>query len=203
MKKVMFEKPGTMLYPVPAVMVSCGERPDTYNIITIAWTGTVNSEPPMLYISVRKSRYSHEIISETGEFVVNLTTSDLAEVTDYCGVKSGRDVNKFEEKKLTPVPASYVKCPMIGESPLNIECKVKQVIELGSHDMFLAEVVAVHADENLIEEDGYFNLERSGLLAFSHGGYFPLSKKRIGRFGYSVMKAKTKKRIARKKAKND
>ncbi|MCI5898309.1 MAG: flavin reductase family protein [Firmicutes bacterium] len=199
MKKIMFEKPGTMLYPLPAVMVSCGTEPEEFNIITIAWTGTVNSDPPMLFVSIRKSRHSYDIIKRTGEFVVNLTTEKLVEATDYCGVKSGRDVDKFAEKKLTPMGAKFVKCPMIAESPVNIECRVTQVIELGSHDMFLAEVLAVHADQDLMDKNGKLNLERAGLLTFSHGGYFGVKQKCLGRFGYSIMKPKTAKRIARER----
>lgn len=199
MKKITFNKPGTMLYPLPAVMVSCGSIPQEYNIITVAWTGTVNSDPPMLSVSIRKSRYSHEIISKNGEFVVNLTTEALAEATDYCGVKSGRDVNKFREKNLTPIPAELVHCPMIEEAPVNLECKVKQMLELGSHDLFLAEVVAVHADAVLMDAQGRLNLEKSDLLVFSHGGYYGMKRRCIGTFGYSIMKPKTARRRAQKK----
>ncbi len=184
-------KPGTMVYPVPAVMVSCGNEKEKYNIITIAWTGTICSDPPMAYISVRKERYSYDIIKESGEFVINLTTESLAFATDYCGVKSGRDVNKFNFLKLTPIPAEKIKAPMIKESPINIECKVKQIIELGSHDMFIAEVVAVHADESFIDDQGKFRLDQTKPICYSHGEYFGL-KKSLGKFGYSVMKKKTK-----------
>ena len=187
MKKIMFEKPGTMLYPLPAVMVSCGTEPEEFNIITIAWTGTVNSDPPMLFVSIRKSRHSYDIIKRTGEFVVNLTTEKLVEATDYCGVKSGRDVDKFAEKKLTPMGAKFVKCPMIAESPVSIECRVTQVIELGSHDMFLAEVAGVQISEKYMNETGKFELNDTGLVAYSHGEYFTLGEK-IGKFGYSVKK---------------
>lgn len=187
MSKVSF-KPGNMLYPLPAVMVSCGDSPDNYNIITIAWTGTVCSDPPMCYISVRKQRYSHDIISRTGEFVINLTTTELATATDWCGVKSGRDVNKFKEMHLTPQQAQIVKAPLIAESPLNIECVVTEIRELGSHDMFMAKVVAVNAEEKLIDKTtGQFQLNHASPLAYSHGKYFGLGQK-IGGFGFSVKK---------------
>jgi flavin reductase (DIM6/NTAB) family NADH-FMN oxidoreductase RutF len=180
-------KPGNMLYPVPAVMVSCaraGERP---NIITVAWAGTICSEPAMLSISVRKERFSHDIIKETKEFVVNLTTKETCFATDYCGVKSGRDVDKFKEMKLTPLPASKVGAPLIGECPVNIECKVTEIKELGSHDMFIAEVVAVHADEAYMDKNGRFDLALAEPIAYSHGEYYTLGEK-IGKFGYSVKK---------------
>jgi flavin reductase (DIM6/NTAB) family NADH-FMN oxidoreductase RutF len=179
-----------MLFPVPAVMVSCGTRASGFNIITIAWTGTVCSEPPMCYISVRPERYSHEIISRHKEFVINLTTERLARATDWCGVKSGRDVDKFKEMKLTPAKASKVKAPLIEESPLNIECRVTDIRPLGTHDMFLAEVVAVQADESLINpETGTFRLSRSKPLCFLHGHYFGLGRM-IGKFGFAVRKKK-------------
>lgn len=180
-------KPGNMLYPVPAVMVSCqreGERP---NIITVAWAGTICSDPAMVSISVRKERYSHAIISETKEFVINLNTKDLCFATDYCGVKSGKDVDKFKEMKLTPCESVNIKAPGIAESPVNIECKVVEVKELGSHDMFLAEVVGVNVDEQYINETGKFELNSVGLVSYSHGEYFVLGEK-IGKFGYSVAK---------------
>lgn len=192
-------KPGTMLNPVPAVMVSCGSGENS-NIITIAWTGIVNSEPPMTYISVRKSRYSHALISQQGEFVINLTTESLAKATDYCGVRSGRDVHKAEATGLTFEPAEKVSCPMITQSPVNLECRVCEVREYGSHDMFVAEIVAVHADEELFDERGRICLDKAGLLAYSHGEYFGLKRHPLGRFGYSVMKAKTRRRINREKA---
>lgn len=194
MKKTM--KPATLLMPLPAVMVSCGslEKP---NIITIAWTGIVNSTPPMTYISVRKSRYSHDLIAESGEFVINLTTEPLTFATDYCGVKSGREVDKFTEMKLTPLAAGEVSCPMIAESPINLECKVREVHEYPSHDMFVAEIVAVHVDEELIDEKGRFEMEKAGLMAYVHGQYFGIKKQPLGRFGYAVMKPKTKKKISR------
>ncbi len=184
-----FWRPGNMLYPVPAVMVSCqrpGERP---NIITIAWAGTICSDPVMLSISVRKERYSHGIIEETGEFVVNLVTEDLTRAMDYCGVKSGRDVDKYAEMGLTPSESETVKAPGILQSPVSLECRVTQMIELGSHDMFLAEVTAVSIDPKYMGEDGEFDLNASGLVAYSHGTYFRLGKQ-IGTFGYSVKKKK-------------
>ena len=180
--------------PVPAVMVSCGREGETPNIITIAWTGIVNSNPPMTYISVRKERFSHDIIADTKEFVINLTTEELAFATDWCGVKSGRDFDKFREQKLTPVTSEKVSCPSIGESPLSIECRVTEVKELGSHDMFLAEIVSMTAQEELMDENGELHLEKAGLMAYSHGHYFPVSSREIGRFGYSVMKPKTRKK---------
>ncbi len=192
MKKEL--KPGTMLNPLPVVMVSCGNG-DEKNIITIAWTGIVNSEPPMTYVSVRKERHSHHIIKESGEFVINLVTEDLAERTDYCGVKSGRDEDKFEACGFHAVQGTKVKAPMIKESPVNIECKVKEVLELGSHDMFIAEIVVVHADGELFDEDERIRLDEASLVAYNHGEYFGLKRKPLGKFGYSVMKEKTKKRL--------
>ncbi|MCQ2300189.1 MAG: flavin reductase family protein [Bacteroidales bacterium] len=181
-------KPGTMIYPLPAVMVSCGDSPENYNIITIAWTGTICSDPPLCYISVRKERHSHELISRTGEFVINLTTEQLAHATDWCGVRSGRDYNKFREMHLTPEKGQIVKAPLIAESPLNIECKVFEVKELGTHDMFMAEVVAVNAEESLIDKGtGAFQLNHAQPLAYSHGKYYGLGE-RLGGFGFSVKK---------------
>lgn len=186
--------PGAVMAPVPAVMVSCGREGETPNIITIAWTGIVNSNPPMTYISVRKERFSHDIIADTKEFVINLTTEELAFATDWCGVKSGRDFDKFREQKLTPVTSEKVSCPSIGEAPLSLECRVTEVKELGSHDMFLAEIVSMTAQEELMDENGELHLEKAGLMAYSHGHYFPVSSREIGRFGYSVMKPKTRKK---------
>jgi len=187
--KVSF-KPGTMIYPLPAVMVSCGDSVENGNIITIAWTGTICSDPPMCYISVRKERYSHELISRMGEFVINLTTEALAHATDWCGVRSGRDYNKFREMHLTPEQGQLVKCPLIKESPLNIECKVVEVKELGSHDMFIANVVAVNAEEGLIDKGtGAFQFNHASPLAYSHGKYYGLGEK-LGGFGFSVKKKK-------------
>lgn len=188
-------KPGTMLNPVPAVMVSCGDE-EKQNIITVAWTGIVNSEPPMTYVSVRKERFSHDIIANSGEFVINLTTEELAFATDFCGVRSGRDLDKFKEMKLTPVKGEKVSCPVIKESPVNIECKVREVHEYGSHDMFVADIVNVQVDEKMLDEKGRIRLDLAGLVAYNHGEYFGLKKTPLGKFGYSVMKAKTKKRLA-------
>jgi flavin reductase (DIM6/NTAB) family NADH-FMN oxidoreductase RutF len=199
MAKIEF-KPGTMLNPVPAVMVSCGDEKEK-NIITIAWTGIDNTNPPMTYVSVRKERYSHDIIKRTGEFVINLTTEELAFATDYCGVRSGRDVDKFKEQNLTAIESKVVSCPSISESPVNIECKVTEIKELGSHDMFLAEIVSVSVDDSLMDETGRLCLDEAGLIAYNHGHYFPLKKKDIGKFGYSVMKPKTKKRLEAEKRK--
>ncbi len=176
-----------MLYPLPAVMVSVADSNGKPNIITIAWVGTVCSNPPMVSISVRPERYSYNIIKETGEFVINLTTKELAYATDYCGVKSGRDVDKFAAMKLTPSKAEFVKAPLIEESPVNIECRVTQVIPLGSHDMFIAEVLAVHADEKYKDEKGKFCLEKADPIIYSHGEYLTCGEK-IGTFGYSVKK---------------
>ena len=183
-------KPGNMLYPLPVVMVSCNRKGEKPNIVTVAWTGTICSDPAMVSISVRPERYSHDIIEETGEFVINLVTKDLTYATDYCGVRSGRDVDKFKEMKLTAVPASVVKAPMIGESPVNIECKVRQIMPLGSHDMFLADVVAVHADEKYMDENHKFHLEQAEPIMYSHGSYFGCGEL-LGTFGYSVRKKRT------------
>ena len=182
-------KPGNMLYPLPVVMVSLAVAEGHPNIITLAWVGTVCTNPPMVSISVRPERYSYPILKETGEFVINLTTKDLTFATDYCGVKSGRDVDKFKEMGLTAIPASVVKAPMIGESPVNIECKVREIKPLGSHDMFLADVVAVHADEKYMDETGRFCLDQAEPIAYSHGTYYSLGEK-LGTFGYSVKKKK-------------
>ena len=180
-------KPGNMLYPVPAVMVSCKRADEKPNIITIAWAGTICSDPVMASISVRKSRYSHSIIKETGEFVINLVTRDMAFACDWCGVKSGKDVDKFSEIKLHEYYSEFVKAPAIKESPVNIYCKVKQVLELGSHDMFVAQVVGVTVSEKYMDENGRFDLDATELIAYSHGSYFELGKK-LGSFGYSVRK---------------
>lgn len=180
-------KPGNMLYPVPAVMVSCQRENEKPNIITVAWAGTICTNPAMLYISVRPERYSYNIIKETKEFVVNLVTSDLAYATDYCGVKSGRDVDKFKEMNLHKSISKVVKAPGIEESPVNIECCVKEIKELGSHHMFIAEVVSVNIDDKYMDKTGKFNLNKAGLVSYSHGEYFELGKK-LGKFGYSVAK---------------
>lgn len=180
-------KPGNMLYPLPAVIVSCGNYNGKSNLLTIAWTGTVCTNPPMVYISVRPNRYSYSLIRDTQEFVINLTTEQMAFATDYCGVRSGRDHDKWADCKLTPIPAKTVQCPMIAESPVNIECKVTQIQELGSHHMFLAEVTAVHVDARYMDDKNTFHLEKAGLLAYSHGSYFNLGET-LGSFGYSVQR---------------
>ncbi len=176
-----------MLYPLPVVMVSVADENGKPNIITIAWAGTVCSDPAMVSISVRPERYSYNILKTTGEFVINLTTKELAYATDYCGVKSGRDIDKFKEMKLTPMPAEHVKAPLIAESPVNIECRVKQIIPLGSHDMFVAEVLAVHAENSYKDEKGKFCLEKAEPIVYSHGSYLTCGEQ-IGTFGYSVKK---------------
>lgn len=178
-----------MVYPLPAVMVSCTDGEGNDNIITVAWTGTVCTNPPMAYISVRPERHSYEMIRKTGEFVINLTTKELACATDFCGVRSGRDVDKFKEMKLTKEKAAFVLAPLIGESPVNIECKVTEVKELGSHHMFLAEVVAVHADDAYLNEKQKFELAKAEPIIYSHGEYFGLGEL-LGTFGYSVKKKK-------------
>lgn len=183
-------KPGNMLYPLPVVMISVAGVHGEKNILTVAWAGTICTAPPMLSISVRKERYSHKLLTQTGEFVVNLTTKELVYATDYCGVKSGRDVDKFQEMKLTPIPATMVKAPMIKESPVNIECRVVEIKELGSHDMFMAEVLAVHADEKYMDEKNKFHLDKAEPIIYSHGTYFTFGEQ-LGTFGYSVRKKKS------------
>lgn len=180
-------KPGNMLYPLPAVMVSCQKPGDKPNIITVAWTGTICSDPAMVYISVRPERHSYDIIKKTGEFVINLTTEKLAKITDLCGVKSGRDIDKFREYGLTAMKSQHVKAPSIGESPVNIECRVKQIIPLGSHDMFIAEVLGVTVDAEYMDKNGKFDLAKARPLVYSHGEYFAEGRF-IGKFGYSVKK---------------
>lgn len=180
-------KPGNMLYPLPVVMVSCKREGEKPNIVTVAWAGTICSDPVMVSISVRPERHSHAIIEETGEFVINLVTKDLAYATDYCGVRSGRDVDKFAEMKLTELPSQKIAAPGIAESPLNLECVVKEVKRLGSHDMYIAEVVNITVDDKYMDETGRFNLNDSELVAYSHGEYRVLGEK-VGRFGYSVQK---------------
>lgn len=183
-------KPGTLVYPLPAAMVSVGATPDEYNIITISWLGTICSDPAMCYISVRPNRYSYEILKKNGEFVINLTNEELAKATDWCGVKSGKDINKFKEMDLTPQKASVVNAPIIGESPLSIECRVKEIISLGSHDMFIADVVNIQADERFIDSTtGEFRLDQAKLIAYSHGHYYKLGEE-IGKFGWTVQKKK-------------
>ena len=189
-------KPGNMIYPLPAVMVSTADNEHNSNILTVAWTGTVCMNPPMAYISVRPERYSYHMLKESGEFVINLTTKKLARATDYCGVRSGRDVDKWKECRLTKGRASSLEyAPVIEESPVNIECRVKSVQELGSHHMFLAEITAVQADEAYMDEKGRFDLNQTGLIAYSHGEYLDLGKK-LGTFGYSVKKKASRRRKA-------
>ena len=192
-------KPGNMLYPIPAVMVSCGREGETPNIITVAWAGNICSSPAMLSISVRKSRYSYDIIKDTGEFVVNLTSSDLVRAADWCGVRSGRDYDKFKEMRLTPQASQKISAPGIAESPVNIECKVRQIVELGTHDMFIAEVLCVTVDDKYLDEKGRFDLNGADLISYSHGEYFKLGKK-VGKFGYSVAKKQNKKAVKKKKS---
>ena len=187
MAKVQW-KAGTFIYPIPAVMVSCGTM-EKSNIITVAWTGIINTNPAMCYISVRPERHSYNIIKENGEFVINLTTENLAYATDWCGVKSGKDVDKFKEMKLTKESAYLVKAPLIKESPVSVECKVKQIVPLGSHDMFVAEILSIDADEKYIDEKGAFDISKCNLIAYANRGYYPLSDK-VGKFGFSAMKKK-------------
>ncbi|MFZ0282817.1 MAG: flavin reductase family protein [Bacteroidales bacterium] len=193
MSKLLW-KPGTMIYPLPAVMVSCGATPEEYNILTISWTGTICTDPPMCYISVRPSRHSYGIIKKNGEFVINLTTKKLAFATDWCGVKSGAELDKFKEMGLTPVAATKVKAPMIMESPVNIECVVKEIKELGTHHMFISEVVAINAEKELFDEKtGVFRLFDANPICYSHGKYFETGDF-IGKFGFSVEKTKSENR---------
>ena len=180
-------KAGNMLYPLPAVMVSVSDGNGKNNIITVAWAGTICTNPPMLSISVRPERYSYEMIKSTKEFVVNLTTKDLVRACDYCGVTSGRDVDKFEKMKLTPIKLPNVSVPGIKESPVNIECRVKKIEELGSHTMFIADVVGVTVDDEYMDENGKFNINDTGLVMYSHGEYFVMGEK-LGKFGYSIKK---------------
>ena len=192
--------PGCVLSPIPAVMVSLSNKGED-NIITIAWTGIINSQPPMTYISVKPERHSYEMLKESKEFVINLVSEDLVFAMDHCGVVSGDKENKFKEMHLTKQPADHVSCPMIAEAPVNIECKVKDIIHLGSHDMFLAEILEVHVDENMQDEKGRIAFEKAGLVAYAHGEYLGLKTRPLGTFGYSIMKKKTaKKRRANGKA---
>lgn len=185
-------KPGTMIYPLPAVLVSCGGDENEYNLFTASWVGTICTDPAMCYVSIRPERFSHGIIKQNGAFVLNLTTERMARAVDWCGVRSGADFDKWKESGLTPVPAPSVKAPYIKESPLCIECRVKEILPLGSHDMFMANVANVLADESFIDPDtNRFMLERAGLIAYSHGHYYSLGKE-LGRFGWSVMKKKKK-----------
>lgn len=198
MSKVMW-KPGTFLYPLPAVMVSCGTM-EKSNIITVAWTGILNTNPAKVYISVRPTRYSYNLIKENREFVINLTNKQLAKATDWCGVKTGAKVDKFKEMKLHKEKANFVKCPMIKESPVSVECRVTEIKELGSHHMFVADVLAINADEKYINEKGAFDISKCDLIAYSNGHYYSLGKK-IGKFGYSVQKRKNTRKKAVKKVK--
>lgn len=183
-------KSGTFIYPIPAVMVSCGNM-EKSNIITVAWTGIINTNPAMCYISIRPERYSYDLIKEAGEFVINLTNEKLAYKTDWCGVKTGKKVDKFKEMKLTKEKANHVSCPIIKESPVAIECKVKEIKQLGSHHMFIAEILSIDADEQYINERGTFDISKCNLISYANGGYYCLGK-RIGKFGYSVEKKKKK-----------
>lgn len=185
-------KAGNMVYPLPAVLVSCADKDKNINLMTAAWTGTICSDPPMVYVSIRKERYSHHMIKETGEYVINLTTEALAWATDFCGVRSGRDMDKFKEMNLTPEHGELEYAPMVKESPVSIECRVTNVVELGSHDMFMAKVVAVHVDEKYIDDKGTFHLEQANPLVYSHGQYYGVGK-HMGGFGYAVRKKTTKK----------
>ena len=184
-------KAGTFEYPIPAVMVSIGDMKKS-NIITVAWTGILNTDPAMVYISVRENRYSYKIIKSSKEFVINLTNDKLAYATDFCGIKSGKDVDKFKMMHLTKEKANFVKCPMIKESPVSIECKVEKEIKLGSHNMFMAKVLCINADEKYIDKKGAFDISKCTLIAYANGGYYLLGKK-VGKFGYSVRKKKGRK----------
>jgi flavin reductase (DIM6/NTAB) family NADH-FMN oxidoreductase RutF len=184
-------KPGTMIYPLPVVLVSCGSSESEYNILTVAWTGTLCSNPPMCYVSIRPNRYSYAIVKRNMEFVINLTTKDMAFATDWCGVRSGKDYNKFAEMKLTPGKCSVVSAPLIEESPLCMECRVKEIVSLGSHDMFIADVVNIRAEENYLNrETGKFELAKHNPLVYVHGNYYGLGDM-IGKFGWSVEKKKS------------
>ena len=189
MGKVIW-KAGTFIYPIPAVMVSCGDMKKA-NIITVAWTGILNTNPATVYISVRPTRYSYNLIKESKEFVINLTTEKLVKATDWCGVRTGAKFDKFKEMNLHKEKAKYVKCPLIKESPVSIECKVKEIKELGSHHVFIAEVLSIDADEKYIDSKGAFDISKCNLIAYANGGYYILGQK-VGKFGFSVMKKKKK-----------
>ena len=189
MSKVIW-KPGTFIYPLPAVMVSCGTM-EKSNIIAVGWTGILNTNPAIVYISVRPTRYSYNLIKEQGEFVINLTTKDLVRATDWCGVKTGAKVDKFKEMKLHKEKAKFVQCPLIKESPVSVECKVKEIKELGSHHLFVADVLSIDADEKYIDEKGAFDISKCDLIAYANGGYYSLGKKH-GKFGFPVQKKKKK-----------
>lgn len=190
-------KAGTFEYPLPAVMVTCGDMQNS-NIITVAWTGILNTNPAMVYISVRPTRYSYKLIKENNEFVINLTNKKLTYATDWCGLRTGAQYDKFKEMNLHKEKAQFVRCPLIKESPVAIECKVKDIVPLGSHDMFVAEVLSIDADEKYIDENGAFDISKCELIAYANGGYYPLGKK-IGKFGFSVQKNKNKKNKKRTK----
>lgn len=187
MSKVMW-KPGTFIYPIPAVMVSCGTF-EKSNIITVAWTGILNTDPAMVYISIRPNRYSYDIIKNTGEFAINLTTKNLAKATDWCGCRSGAKYDKFKEMTLTKEKANFIKCPLIKESPVSIECKLKEIQKLGTHHMFIANVLSIDADEKFIDKNGSFDISKCDLISYQNGGYYTQGEK-IGKFGYSVQKKK-------------
>ncbi|MBQ0005691.1 MAG: flavin reductase family protein [Clostridiales bacterium] len=191
--KKINSKPGPMLYPLPAVLVSCASG-DEDNLITIGWTGIINTTPPMTYVSVRKERHSHHLIKESGEFVINLANVDMVKALDYCGVRSGRHEDKFETAGLTRVPADIVAAPMVAESPVSIECKVVEIKEYPSHDMFIAEIVACHVAEDYVADNGAYEFERMRLVSYNHGKYYELKSSELGFFGYSIMKPKTAKR---------
>ncbi|MDO5441160.1 MAG: flavin reductase family protein [Bacillota bacterium] len=193
MKKKISLKPGDMLAPLPCVLVTCSDGKED-NVLTIAWTGIINSEPPMTYISVRPTRHSYAMIKKSREFVINLASEELVKALDYCGCRTGAKENKFESMGLTKIAADKVSCPMIAESPINLECKVTTVKKLGSHDMFMAEIVAVHVDQSLMQKSGRVAFEKANLVSYIHGEYFGSKPKRLGFFGFSVMKPKTAKR---------
>lgn len=184
-------RPGTQIYPLPAVIVTCGNTPENWNMLTVAWTGTICSDPAMCYISVRPERFSYLLLTVFREFTINLTTEEIARATDWVGVKSGRDCNKWEKTGLTPIPGEKVSSPTILQSPLSIECKVKDIIRLGTHDMFIAEVLNVRAEDKFIDNSGKFNLEKAGLIAYVHGNYYNIGNL-IGKFGFSVQKRRKK-----------
>lgn len=200
MSKVIW-KPGTFIYPLPVVMVSCGDM-NKSNIITVAWTGIINTDKPMCYISVRKERFSHDIIAKNKEFAINLTTKPLAYATDWCGVKTGAKVDKFKEMHLTKEKGKFIKCPLIKESPVSIECKVVEIKELGSHDMFMAEILSIDADEKYIDAKGAFDITKCDLITYANGKYFTLGKQ-IGKFGYSVQKKQNNKNRIKGKTNNN
>ena len=195
--------PGTLLSPVPVVMATTGTIDGENNIITIAWTGIINSQPPMTYISVRPERHSYKILEESGEFVINLVNKDIAKAADFCGVKSGKDINKWKETGLTMEPCKHVKCPQIKESPFSLECVIRNKQQLGSHTMFIAEIVGTNADEKIIDENNKICMDKAGLVCYSHGGYYKMDQTPFGRFGFSVMKEKTKKRIEKEARRNN